>query len=127
MLEFTKFMKTVLVIDDELGYREMLQVNLSEVGFNVLTAEGGVKALQLLKEEKVDLVLTDMKMPKMDGLQVVIAIKKFHPGIPIVLMTGYAVEDMVQKALSLKASTCLRKPFEIDELTTVIQATLPPA
>lgn len=117
--------KTILVVDDELGYREMLQMDLAGQGFNVYTAGGGFEALEILKKEKIDLVVTDMKMPNMDGLDTVIAIKKNHPGIPIVLMTGYAVEDRVQKALQLKATTCLKKPFDIEELTTVIHSALP--
>lgn len=118
-------MKTILVVDDELGYREMLQMDLSEAGFGVLTAAGGQEALDILAKEAVDLVVTDMKMPQMDGLSTVAAVKKLHPDIPIILMTGYAVEDMVQKALALKARMCLRKPFDSQELTSAIQASLP--
>lgn len=117
--------KTILVIDDELGYRDMLRMDLSVQGFNVFTAAGGLEALAILAQEEIDLVVTDMKMPKMDGLETVIAIKKNHPGIPIILMTGYAIEDRVQTALQLKATICLKKPFAIEELTTVIQRTLP--
>lgn len=117
--------KTILVVDDELGYREMIHMDLTGQGFKVLMASGGFEALEILKKEKVDLAVTDMKMPKMDGLDTVIAIKKNHPGIPIVLMTGYAVEDRVQKALELKATICLKKPFAIEELTSVIHAALP--
>lgn len=117
--------KTILVVDDELGYRQMIHMDLTGQGFNVLMAEGGLRALEILKAERVDLVLTDMKMPKMDGLDVVTAVKKDHPGIPIVLMTGYAVEDRVQRALELKATVCLKKPFPIEDLAAIIQTTLP--
>jgi len=103
--------KAILVVDDEVGYREMIQMDLSDRGFNAFTAQGGAEALEILKKEKIDLVVTDMKMPKMDGLDTVKAIKKNHPGLPIVLMTGYAVEDRVEKALQLKAAACLRKPL----------------
>ena len=117
--------KIILVVDDELGYRDMLQMDLAAQGFKVITAGGGVEALDILKEEKVDLLLTDMKMPQMDGLDTVIAAKKHHPGIPIVLMTGYAVEDRVERALRLKATTCLKKPFDIEELAKIIHDALP--
>lgn len=116
---------TILVVDDELGYRDMLQMDLTGQGFNVFTAGGGLEALEILKKKKIDLVVTDMKMPDMDGLDTVIAIKKNHPGIPIILMTGYAVEDRVQTALQLKATACLKKPFDIEELAAVIQTALP--
>lgn len=117
--------KTILVVDDELGYRDMLRMDLAGRGFNVFTAGGGLEALEILKREKIDIIVTDMKMPNMDGLDTVISVKKNHTGIPIVLMTGYAVEDRVQKALQLKATICLKKPFDIEELTTVIHAALP--
>lgn len=125
MLSSETMAKTILVVDDEVGYREMIQMDLSDRGFNAFTAQGGAEALEILKKEKIDLVVTDMKMPKMDGLDTVKAIKKNHPGVPIVLMTGYAVEDRVEKALQLKATACLRKPFDIEDLTTVISAALP--
>jgi len=124
-LDAEKTIKTILVVDDELGYRQMIHMDLTGQGFNVLMASGGFEALEILKKETVDLVLTDMKMPKMDGLDVVVAVKKNHPGIPIVLMTGYAVEDRVEKALSLKAAICLKKPFALEDLTAAIHTNLP--
>lgn len=117
--------RAILVVDDELGYRDMLRMDLSGQGFNVFAAGDGVEALEILKKEKIDLVVTDMKMPNLDGLDTVIAIKKYHAGVPIILMTGYAMEDRVQKALELKATACLKKPFDIEELATVIQTALP--
>ncbi len=116
--------KTILIVDDEQGYRDMLNIDLSNRGFNVLTASGGQEAMEILKEKEVDLIIADMKMPKMDGLDVVIAGRKIRPGIPILLMTGYAVEERVQEALKMKASACLRKPFQITELETALQAVL---
>lgn len=117
--------RTILVVDDEVGYREMIQMDLCDQGFRAFTAKGGMEALEILSQEKIDLVVTDMKMPKMDGLEIVKAVKKNHPSIPIVLMTGYAVEDRVEKALQLTATACLRKPFDIEELATVIRTALP--
>lgn len=114
--------KTILVVDDEQGYRDLLCMELSDQGYTVLTAGGGPEALEILKREKTDLIITDMKMPKMDGLDVVIASRRLLPGIPIILMTGYAVEERVQEALTRKASVCLRKPFQLAELETALQA-----
>ncbi|HBB67709.1 MAG: hypothetical protein A2X28_10135 [Elusimicrobia bacterium GWA2_56_46] len=113
--------KTILLVDDEQGYRDLLYMELSDRGYAVLTAEGGAEALEILKREEVDLIITDMKMPKMDGLDVLIAGRQLRPGIPVVLMTGYAVEERVQEALARKASVCLRKPFQIEELETALQ------
>jgi len=113
--------KTILIIDDEPGYRELLHMELSDQGYTILTAAGGHEALEILGREEVDLIITDMKMPKMDGLDVVIASRRLHPGIPIILMTGYAMEERVQEALARKASVCLRKPFNISELTDLLK------
>lgn len=114
--------KVVLVVDDETGYRDMIQYELEKFGYKILTAASGPEAVELVRNHKVDLVLTDMKMSPMDGLDTVIAIRKLQPGMPIVLMTGYAIEERVTEALQRKASTCLRKPFNVDELHGVIQA-----
>lgn len=114
--------KVVLVVDDETGYRDMIQYELAKFGYNILTAASGPEALELVRDHKVDLVLTDMKMSPMDGLDTVIAIRKLQPDMPIVLMTGYAIEERVTEALQRKASTCLRKPFNVDELHGVIHA-----
>jgi CheY-like chemotaxis protein len=116
--------KTILVIDDEQGYRDLLFMELSDQGFTVISAANGFEALDILKREKVNLIITDMKMPKMDGLDVVIASRQLRPGIPIVLMTGYAVEERVQEALSRKASACLHKPFQFAELETAMRVAL---
>jgi len=116
--------KTILLVDDEQGYRDLLYMELSDRGYGVLTAGGGPEALEILQREEVDIIITDMKMPKMDGLDVVIASRQLRPGIPIILMTGYAIEGRVQEALALKASVCLRKPFQIEELETALRAAL---
>jgi len=113
--------KTILVVDDEQGYRDLLFMELSGQGYTVMPAANGFEALEILKREEVNLIITDMKMPKMDGLDIVIASRQLRPGIPIILMTGYAVEERVQEALSRKASACLRKPFQFAELETAMQ------
>lgn len=117
--------KTILVVDDELGYREMLQMDLSRQGFHVLTAGSGPEALQILDKAKVDLVVTDMKMPKMDGLMTTVEIRKKFPSLPIVLMTGYALEDTMKQALQFKATTSLRKPFNISDFNKAVHNVLP--
>jgi two-component system response regulator PilR (NtrC family) len=117
--------KVVLVVDDETGYRDMIQYELGRLGYKTLTAASGPEALELLRDHMVDLVLTDMKMSPMDGLDTVIAIQKLQPNIPIVLMTGYAAEERIAEALQRKASACLRKPFNVDELHGVVHSCVP--
>ena len=112
--------KTILAIDDEPGYRALLSSDLSKLGYSVLTAASGPEALKVLGENEVDIIITDMKMSPMDGLDTIIAIKKMHPHLPIVIMTGYAVEERVRQAMKFKPSTCLRKPFGIHEMRSVV-------
>ncbi len=114
---------TILVVDDEPGIRTMMQFELSQQGHNVLVADSGVKALEVLKDEKVDLILTDMRMPVMDGLDLVIQVRKTDPKMPIILMTGF-VEDRVQKVQEYNLAGTLNKPFTIDQLTDLIVKTL---
>ena len=113
--------KTILVVDDEPGYRALLDMELSGKLYKVLTAEGGVQALEILEREKVDLVITDMKMPNMDGLDLLMAGRRLHPDIPFIIITGYANEERLEQALSLKASSCLYKPFRMEELCVAVQ------
>lgn len=118
-------MKSVMVIDDELGYRQMLELDLTRQGYRVLTAGGGAEALTMLDKESVDIVVTDMKMPKMSGLDTMTAIRKKFPTLPIVLMTGYAVEDMLTKAMQFKQTASLRKPFNMADLNKAVKQLLP--
>lgn len=117
-------LKTILVIDDESGYREMIQFELAVQGFNVLMASGGVQAFEILKTAMVDLIITDMKMPEMDGLDVLTLVRKSHPQMPFILMSGFAVEERLQQALALNACAYLRKPFAIDELKSALAAAI---
>lgn len=114
--------KTVLVIDDEPGYRALLSSDLVKAGYEVLTASSGPDALKLLNVKKVDIIITDMKMSPMDGLDTIMAVKKLFPQLPFVIMTGYALEERVGQAMSYKPSSCLRKPFEIQEMRLTVGA-----
>jgi two-component system nitrogen regulation response regulator NtrX len=115
---------SVLVVDDEVNIRKTLEGVLSDEGYRVMLAETGEAALEAIPKTLVDAVLLDVWLPGMDGLDVVVAARRIRPDIPIILMTGYAVEERVQEALARKASSCLRKPFQIAELETALQATL---
>ncbi|MFA6004057.1 MAG: response regulator [Elusimicrobiota bacterium] len=112
--------QTVLVIDDERGYRDLLELELSSQGFHVLTASNGCQALDLIAKNTVNLVITDMRMPEMDGLDVIKAVKERYPGLPVVLMTAYAIEARVEEALKLHPASFLRKPFHMSQLKDVV-------
>jgi two-component system, cell cycle sensor histidine kinase and response regulator CckA len=117
---------TILVVDDEPGIRTMIQFELSQQGHSILTADSGAAALEVLKgAAKVDLILTDMRMPQMDGLDLVVQVRKALPDIPIVLMTGF-VEDRVLEVQKYNLSATLNKPFTIDQLAEVVGKILGP-
>jgi DNA-binding NtrC family response regulator len=113
--------KTILVVDDEAGYRDLLSLELGACGFKLLTACDGVQALETIGSTHVDLVITDIRMPHMNGIDVLRAVKSSFPDMPVILMTGYSVEDRAEAARS-EACAFLRKPFEMSELKTVVQA-----
>lgn len=117
-------MPTILITDDELGYRQMLEQNLAKRGFTVLTAASGLEALGVLLKQKVDLVVTDMKMPKSDGVTLVVAIRKHHGGIPVILMTAYAIEEQYKKAIDNDVAAILKKPFNVEDLVKAINTAL---
>jgi len=83
----------ILVIDDEKGLRDMLRQELGAEGYSVTSVESGTEALDLLKQSRFDLVISDIKMANMDGLQVLEAIKQVDPGIEVIMVTGYGTID----------------------------------
>jgi DNA-binding NtrC family response regulator len=112
-------MKTVLVVDDERGWREMIEFNLVGYGYRALTAPDGQAALDILAGEKIDLVLADLRMPGMDGLALVAAIRKAAPALPVVLMTGHGEEERLAKTMA-EPPPLFKKPFSIDDLNRLV-------
>ena len=90
---------SILVVDDELLIRDLLYDFFSGQGWQISVAESGEKALQLLKDRPVDLVLTDIKMPELDGLQLAAQLRETRPDLPVVVMTGYPSVDSAVSAL----------------------------
>lgn len=113
--------RKILVVDDEPGYRDMLCMDLTDRGYDVLSAGDGIQAMETLQTHEVDLILTDMRMPRMDGYSMAVEIRKTRPGMPIVLMTGHALEEKVEELIAHGAAACVRKPFDIDHLADTIQ------
>jgi len=115
----------VLVVDDEKEIREFLNKALSRVGgFHVEVAETAEEALKKIEKESFDLVLTDLKMPKMDGLQLMTEIAKSKPDILTIMMTGHGTIDSALEAMKRGASDYLMKPLSLDELIIRIRKVL---
>jgi anti-anti-sigma factor len=104
-------MKTVLVIDDETATLTMFRLFLNAYGYSVMTAENGETGLQLVREHHPGIVFTDLKMPGMDGFEVLKQIKKTAPATEVIVITGHGDMDQVVRALNLDATDFINKPI----------------
>jgi len=114
----------ILVVDDEAGMRKYLKKLLTDNNFRVRLASNGEDGLEKLQKDVPDLVLADLKMPKMDGLRFLKEIRKEFPKIIVIIMTAYGTMDSAIKAMKLGAYDYINKPFEIDEILLVIDKAL---
>ena len=114
----------ILVVDDEAKMRRVLQMMLEENGCQVDLAEGAEKALSRMKEVTFSLIITDMKMPGMSGLQLLKEIKKLDEGIPVVVMTAYGTIPTAIEAMKAGAHDYVLKPFDMEEMKTVVEKAL---
>ena len=106
---------TILVVDDEELIRNLIVTFLSGLGHLCVTAMEGVDALNKLEGNKVDAIVTDIRMPGMDGIFLTREISKQYPGLPIMVMTAFDEEYSVATALSVGAREFIKKPFSLDE------------
>jgi DNA-binding NtrC family response regulator len=116
--------KRAVVIDDEQIVLDSVKKILSQEGFDVVTATGGGAGISHAISEDVDIVLTDIRMPDIDGFKVIRDIRKFKPAIPIVIITGYASVSSAVQAMKLGASQYLEKPFTPEQLIQTVRAAL---
>ncbi len=109
-------METILIVDDEKNYPRILGAVLEEEGFEIYTANSGPEAIEILASSDVDLVLTDMKMPVMDGIQLLEKIKTKDPELPVIMMTAHGTVDKAVEAMQKGAYSYILKPFDNDRL-----------
>lgn len=114
----------VLVVDDEPQFRLLLDKALEKVGYTVMTAINGEEALELFKKNKFDLVITDVHMPKVDGIQLVNSIKDENPWVPIIIISGFEEEVTIRKKIKRDDICFLRKPFMVRDLEKIIEKAL---
>jgi ATP-dependent Lon protease len=112
---------SILVVDDELLIRDLLYDFFRDQGWDVAIAESGQRALEIQRSKKVDLVLTDVKMPNMDGLTLTSELRESYPDIPVVIMTGYPSVDSAVSALRQKVADYIIKPFNINQLYKIVE------
>jgi two-component system response regulator AtoC len=116
--------KQVLIVDDEPNLRKILAAQLSRDGYEVMLAEDGEQGLSMLREHHIDLVVTDLKMPKVDGMTLLREALKETPDLPIVMITAHGTVDTAVEALKLGAFDYLTKPFDKDEVRQVVAKAL---
>ena len=114
-------MNKILIVDDELNMRLVLQAMLKKEGYAVTTASNGMEALKILKVDQMDIVVTDLKMPKLDGMGLLGEIIRDYPSIPVIIITAHGTIATAVDALKKGAFDYITKPFEQDELKQVIQ------
>ena len=114
-------METILVVDDEKNYLLVLSAVLEDEGYEVLTAQGGHEALEIQKSSDLDLILSDMKMPAMDGIELLENIKALDPDLPMIMMTAHGTVDKAVEAMQKGAYSYILKPFDNERLTIYVK------
>lgn len=107
---------SVLIVEDDSATRRLYRFLLSNGGYLVLEAEDGVAALEQIASHQCDLVITDMNMPRMDGMELIRNIRRDYPSIHVILITAFGTPDTQKQALKNGANDYLAKPFDFEEL-----------
>ena len=117
-------METILIVEDKASMAEMLKETLETEGYGVLTAKDGAEGIKKLREEKVDLLITDLKLPKKDGLEVLKASKSDKPLRPVIVMTAFGSVETAVNAMKLGAFDFITKPLDTDYLLLLLERAL---
>ncbi|MBC7796579.1 MAG: sigma-54-dependent Fis family transcriptional regulator, partial [Pyrinomonadaceae bacterium] len=117
-------MPNLLIVDDEQSYRQLLSLVFQSEGHNVRVAENGRVAVNLLSQEMADLIISDVRMPDMDGIALLKAAREMSADIGVVLMTAFASVENARDAFKLGADDFIQKPFDIEELKLIVKKTL---
>lgn len=118
----TNTQQTVLIVEDDVATRRLYKFLLLNGGYTVLEAEDGVAALEQLAANQCALVITDMNMPRMDGLELIQAIRRDYADVYVILITAFGTPDTEKQALRLGANDYLAKPFDFEDLERRVRA-----
>ncbi len=110
----------ILVVDDEEIVRTSCKRTLVPEGYDLRMARNGVEAMELLAEEQADLILTDLKMPDMDGIELLTRVKQDWPSTEVIIITGYQTVETAVKSIKLGAFDYIEKPFTPDSLLAAV-------
>ena len=111
----------ILVVDDRLEDRETFKDILVSKGYKVTTARDGYEAIELVKKGSFDIIFIDVKMPGIDGVKTFEEVHKIRPDIPVIMVTGYSVEELVKDAIDKGAYACIYKPLDMDKVLKIVE------
>jgi two-component system response regulator PilR (NtrC family) len=117
-------MANLLIVDDEQSYRQLLSLVFEGDGHSIRTAMNGRDAINKLQEEPAEVIITDVRMPDMDGIELLRAAREFLPDVGVVLMTAFATVDTAREAFKLGADDFIQKPFDVEELKIIVKKAL---
>jgi len=117
-------MPHILIVEDEIKMQRLLELSLAEEGYTTRTASDAESGLRLLRQEKFDLVLTDLKLPGMDGLEFLQSIRRSDAQAPVVLMTAFGTVETAVQAMKAGASDYILKPFSLEEIKLIVKKEL---
>lgn len=111
----------ILIVDDQLGIRLLLKEILQKEGYSTFQAANGYQAIEITKKENPDLVLLDMRLPEMNGIEILQELKKISPDIRVIIMTAYGEQELIDTAKNIGILDYITKPFEIEEIRRIVK------
>jgi len=114
--------QSVLIVDDNVAMSKTLSDILRMIGFNIHVAESGEEGIEKVKERSFDIILMDVKLPRMNGIDASKEIKKISPNTMVIIMTAYTTEGLIKEAKNEGAFSILHKPFEINDMLTMMES-----
>lgn len=116
--------KKILIVDDDFSLRSLMEVVFKDEGYSVSLAGDGISALKALEREKYDILLTDVNMPNVDGVELFNNVKKLYPQIPVIFISGYDHKNLAEKLLREGALYFFKKPLNLNILKRAIKSIL---
>lgn len=114
----------ILMVDDQLEHRATLKGILERKGYSVVEAHNGYECLEQVKERKFNVIILDIKLPGMDGVETLKQVKAIRPDVSVLMVTGYSVQNLVEDAMQSGAYACLHKPFDVEKIMNTISGCL---
>jgi len=111
----------ILVVDAKFSDRETLKAMLEDKGYRVATARDGAEAIQMVKTRHYDIIFLEARLPNMDGVELFEQVKEIDPQAAVIMMSGYTEDDLVKRAVSQGAYTCIHKPFDMEKVIALVE------